>query len=91
MNDDLSFCFTLSTFSASILSSVHSILEVLPKDMLISLLLLSYAALLVVLVFRHRTKGCAPFNLWLLQIPAWVPHSLACIAFITLLLLHPPC
>ncbi len=57
MNDNLSFCITLSTFAASIISSVYSMLENLPKDVLISLLLFSYAAFLIAQVFRYKTKG----------------------------------
>lgn len=91
MNDNLSFYFALSTFTASIMSSVHSILERLPKDVLISLLLFSYAAFLIAQVFRHKTKGHAPYNLWFIKVQPWVVPSLICVVFCALLLLHPPC
>ena len=89
MNDNLSFCITLSTFAASIISSVYSMLENLPKDVLLSLLLFSYAAFLIAQVFRYKTKGRASYTLWFIKVPPWIVPSLIC--FCALLLLHPAC
>ena len=88
MNDNLSFCITLSTFAASIISSVYSMLENLPKDVLISLLLFSYAAFLIAQVFRYKTKGRASYTLWFIKVPPctiiFSPMSLGSRIFITL-------
>lgn len=91
MNDNLSFYFCLSQLIASIMNAFQSILAALSKDALILLLLFSYAAFLLVQVFRYQTKGRAPYNLWFIKVPPWIVPSVICLVFSALLLLHPPC
>lgn len=86
MKDSLGFCFVLSQFTAAIIDAFRSLLVKLPQDVLIYILLFSYAEFLIVQIFRHETKGRAPFNLWFVEIPPWVAPS-CFVAALTLLLI----
>ena len=90
-NENLGFCITFSQFIASMIRIFYSLLDKLPKDTIIFLLLLSYAAFIITQFFRHQGKGCSSYNLWLIKVPPWVVPSIVCISFVALLLLQTSC
>lgn len=86
-NGNLSFYIAFSQFIASTINGFHSLLDKLSKDTLISAMLLSYAVFIIIQVFRCKTKGCAPYNIWFIKVPPWFIPSMVCISFVCLLLL----
>lgn len=69
----------------------YSLLDKLSKDTIISIVLFSHAIFMIIQVFRRKTKGCAPYNLWFIELPPWFIPSVVCICFVALLLLQTSC
>lgn len=90
-NENLGFYITFSQFIASAINSFHSLLDKLSKDTIISIVLFSHAIFMIIQVFRRKTKGCAPYNLWFIELPPWFIPSVVCICFVALLLLQTSC
>lgn len=89
MNANLGFCFVLSQITVLFIDFLCSMLEFLPKNVLISLLTFSYATFLVSQVFRYQTRGRAPYNLWNIRWPPWLLPTVICVVVSILLFLHP--
>ncbi len=91
MDDNLSFCFSMATVTAAAIRVFYSMLKDVPKDILIFLLLFSCATLLIARIFRYRTKGRAPYNLWFIRVPPWCVPTVISVIFSALLFLDPSC
>jgi len=91
MDDNLSFCFSMSPVTAVAIRVLYSMLEDVPKDVLIYLLLFLCAAFLIAQIFRYRTKGRAPYNLWFIRVPPWCVPTMISVIFSALLFLGPSC
>lgn len=91
MDDNLSFCFSMAPVTAVTIRVFYSMLEDVPKDVLISLILFSCATFLIAQIFRHRTKGRAPYSLWFIHVPPWCVPTIISVIFSALLFLDPSC
>lgn len=80
MKENLGFYLALVNLILFVLTALRSLFEEMPKDVLITIFLFSFAVFLIVQIFYHETKGCAPYNLRFIKIPPWVVPSCICVA-----------
>lgn len=84
--EDLGFCLALSQFMASAMNSIQHILVPLSRDTLSYILQITYAVIIVALIFCVQTKGQPSHDLGFMKIHPSVPPSILCMVLVLLLL-----